>query len=133
MCQLFLFSLRKAVTFVCMKRIYSLIICLLVGISFLVLLYLQGSYATAMVKMREEQFDENVNRSIDQASRDLERSETYRYLQTVMDHHEQEKGESLKFRPRDSVSASLILDTIAAKYGSGMQQVGRRAGQLPNS
>ncbi|MBO7069560.1 MAG: HAMP domain-containing histidine kinase [Bacteroidaceae bacterium] len=115
-----------------MKRIYSLLICLLVGISFLVLLYLQGSYATAMVKMREEQFDENVNRSIDQASRDLERSETFRYLQTVMNHHEQEKREGLVFQLKDSVSASLPLDTNATRYGN-MQQVVRHAGQLPNS
>ena len=43
-----------------MKRAYTLVICLLIGISFLVLLYLQGKYATAMVRMRQEQFDENM-------------------------------------------------------------------------
>ena len=96
MCRLFLFSLRKPITFASMKRTYIFIICMLVGISFLVLLYLQGMYASAMVRMREEQFDENVNRSLDQASRDLERSETYRYLQTVLNHHEQEKRDRLR-------------------------------------
>ena len=106
---------------------------MLVGISFLVLLYLQGSYAAAMVKMREEQFDEAVIRSLDQASRDLERSETYRYLQTVMNHHEQENRENVFLNPLDSVSASIILDSTALKTGGTMQLVGRNPGQLPNS
>ena len=133
MCQLFLFSLIKDITFASMKRSYILIICLLIGISFLVLLYLQGKYATAMVKMREEQFDENVLRSLDRASRDLERKETFRYLQTVLDHHEQEKQESLELQSKASVSPSLKHDTIASKHDESMRLVGPRAGLLPNS
>jgi two-component system phosphate regulon sensor histidine kinase PhoR len=38
-----------------------------------------------MVKMRKEQFDESVFRALDQTSRDLERNETFRYLETVAD------------------------------------------------
>ena len=49
------------------------------------LLYLQFRYAEAMVRMRVEQFDENVFRSLDQASRDLERAETIDYLQEIDD------------------------------------------------
>ncbi len=52
---------------------------------FMVLLYLQFRYADAMVRMRVEQFDENVFRSLDQASRDLERAETIDYLQEIDD------------------------------------------------
>lgn len=52
---------------------------------FMVLLYLQFRYAEAMVRMRVEQFDENVFRSLDQASRDLERAETIDYLQEIDD------------------------------------------------
>ena len=51
----------------------------------MVLLYLQFRYAEAMVRMRVEQFDENVFRSLDQASRDLERAETIDYLQEIDD------------------------------------------------
>ena len=51
----------------------------------MVLLYLQFRYADAMVRMRVEQFDENVFRSLDQASRDLERAETIDYLQEIDD------------------------------------------------
>ena len=37
--------------------------------------------------MRQEQFNENVLRSLDQASRELEKAETYRYLQKVLAQH----------------------------------------------
>lgn len=58
------------------------------GSSFLVLLYLQMQYARTMVRMRSEQFDESVFRSLDQASRNLERAETFSYLQSVMAEHD---------------------------------------------
>lgn len=48
------------------------------------LLYLQSRYAEAMVKMRREQFDESVFRSLNRAARDLERNETFKYLQMIM-------------------------------------------------
>ena len=51
------------------------------GLSFLGLLYLQISYIEEMAKMKKEQFDESVNRSLYQASRNLELNETLRYLQ----------------------------------------------------
>jgi len=51
------------------------------GLSFLVLLFLQLSYIEEMVKMKKEQFDESVNRSLYQASRNLELNETLRYLE----------------------------------------------------
>jgi two-component system phosphate regulon sensor histidine kinase PhoR len=51
------------------------------GFSFLALLYLQFSYVEEMVKMKKEQFDESVNRSLYQASRNLEMNETSRYLE----------------------------------------------------
>jgi len=133
LCQLFLFSLRKAFTFANMKRAYIYIICLLIGVSFLVLLYLQGSYATAMVNMRTEQFDENVRRSLDQASRDMERAETIRYLQTVMNQHEQEKLEGSLPYSVDSVSSSVSVDSISLKVNKDLQQVGRYHSHLPYS
>ncbi len=51
------------------------------GLSFVVLLYLQLSYIEEMAKMKKEQFDESVNRSLYQASRNLEVNETLRYLE----------------------------------------------------
>ena len=116
-----------------MKRSYILIICLLIGVSFLVLLYLQGNYASEMIRMREEQFDETVRRSLDQASRDLERSETFRYLQAIMNEHEREKQNDPGAQSRMSTSSSLVFDTIATKYGKGIQRVVPRSGMLPKT
>ena len=51
------------------------------GFSFVGLLLLQISYIEQMAKMKKEQFDESVNRSLYQASRNLEMNETLRYLE----------------------------------------------------
>ncbi len=51
------------------------------GFSFLVLLFLQFSYVEEMVKMKKEQFDESVNRSLYAAAHKLELNETLRYLE----------------------------------------------------
>ena len=56
-------------------------IAVIMGFSFLVLLFLQFSYVEEMVKMKKEQFDESVNRSLYQSSRNLEMNETLRYLE----------------------------------------------------
>lgn len=70
-----------------MKRSYIWLICLIVCVAFISLLYLQGRYAKEMIRMREEQFSENVLRSLDQASRELEKAETFRYLQKMLKSH----------------------------------------------
>ena len=51
------------------------------GLSFLSLLYLQVSYIEEMVTMRREQFDESVQRSLDQVCRNMELNETRNYLE----------------------------------------------------
>lgn len=66
-----------------MKRTTIWLISIVIGISFFGLLMLQGRIIEAMVKMRKEQFDESVFRALDQTSRDLERNETLRYLESV--------------------------------------------------
>ena len=50
------------------------------GFSFLGLLCLQVSYIEEMVRMRREQFDESVQRSLDQACKNLELVETLDFL-----------------------------------------------------
>jgi two-component system phosphate regulon sensor histidine kinase PhoR len=64
-----------------MKKSTIWIIAIVMGFSFLALLFLQISYIEEMAKMKKEQFDESVNRSLYQASRNLEISETQRYLE----------------------------------------------------
>ena len=53
----------------------------MMGLSFLCLLYVQISYIEEMAKMKKEQFDESVYRSLYQASHNLELSETQRFLE----------------------------------------------------
>ena len=64
-----------------MKKSTIWAIAVIMGFSFLGLLFLQFSYVEEMVKMKKEQFDESVNRSLYQASRNLEMNETLRYLE----------------------------------------------------
>ena len=64
-----------------MKKSTIWILGVVMGLSFLSLLYLQVSYIEEMVKMRKEQFDESVKRSLYAASHNLELNETARYLE----------------------------------------------------
>ena len=64
-----------------MKKSTIWIIAIVMGLSFIGLLFLQISYIEEMTKMKKEQFDESVNRSLYQASRNLEMNETLRYLE----------------------------------------------------
>ena len=112
-----------------MKRSYIWCICVVIGVSFLALLYLQSRYASAIVRMRREQFEESVFRSLDQASRDLEKAETFRYLQTVISQHDREKQE---MSASDSLCRALpptLQDTLQGL--PGMQLVGKRPSQFP--
>ena len=64
-----------------MKKSTIWIIAIIMGLSFVGLLLLQISYIEEMAKMKTEHFDESVNRSLYQASRNLEMNETLRYLE----------------------------------------------------
>ncbi len=64
-----------------MKKSTIWLIATIMGLSFLGLLFLQISYMEQMAKMKKEQFDESVNRSLYQASHNLELNETQRYLE----------------------------------------------------
>jgi two-component system phosphate regulon sensor histidine kinase PhoR len=64
-----------------MKKSTIWILGIVMGLSFLSLLYLQVSYIEEMVKMRREQFDESVQRSLEQACHNIELAETKRYLE----------------------------------------------------
>lgn len=64
-----------------MKKSTIWLLGIIMGLSFLGLLYLQVSYIEEMVKMRNEQFDESVKRSLYQVSRNMELAETKRWLE----------------------------------------------------
>ena len=83
-----------------MKRKSIWLLGIVIGVLSVVLLYMQWRNADQMVRMREDQFNESVLRSLDMAAHDLERDETMRYLEAVASMHEQE------------------LDSIAQKGGA---------------
>lgn len=128
---IYLSLIHKALNFACMKRSYIWSICVVIGISFLALLYLQSRYATAIVRMRRQQFEENVFRSLDQASRDLEKAETFRYLQTVISQHESDKCNVAVPDTSDILSQIVPVDTMVGM--SGMHLMGKRPMLFPNS
>ena len=63
-----------------MKKSTIWILGIVMGLSFLSLLYLQVSYIEEMMKTRKEQFDMAVRSSLDQVSKDVEYAETQRWL-----------------------------------------------------
>ncbi len=64
-----------------MKKTTILILVIVMGISFISLLYLQVRYIEEIVNMRKEHFNESVERSLYQTSHQLEVAETARYLE----------------------------------------------------
>lgn len=62
----------NAFNFAGMKKSTIWVLGIVMGLSFLSLLYLQVSYIEEMVKMRKGQFDESVQRSLVQACRNIE-------------------------------------------------------------
>lgn len=83
-----------------MKKSTIWTIAVVMGLSFLGLLFLQLSYIEDMAKMKKEQFDESVNRSLYQASRNLELTETLKYLERDINDNERRalRGDSFKAR-----------------------------------
>jgi len=89
-----------------MKKRTIWTIAIVMGFSFLALLGLQLSYIEEMVKMKKEQFDESVNRSLYQASHNLELDETHRYLEKDVNQTERRAFQ------QDSVTVDGIGGTI---------------------
>lgn len=81
-----------------MKKSTIWILGVVMGLSFLSLLYLQISYIEEMVKMRNEQFDEAVKRGLMAASKDVESAEVDRWLREDISEAEKrawEQGKSV--------------------------------------
>lgn len=103
------------------------------GSSFLVLLYLQIGYAADMVRMRKEQFDESVVRSLEQASREVERNETYRYLKNVVEEHEAQQSEQAPYFPSDTIHVGQVATVDSALEATGyyFRRMGKGLSRLP--
>lgn len=64
-----------------MRKSTIWIIGIVMGITFVALLFLQLIYIDSMVKMKKEQFDESVNSALSKAARNQELNETLGYLE----------------------------------------------------
>ncbi|MBQ5642954.1 MAG: HAMP domain-containing histidine kinase [Bacteroidaceae bacterium] len=94
-----------------MKKWMRWTICLTMGLCFVILLYLQVRYAKTIMAVRREQFNESVLRSLDIASRNMERNETMVYLRDVVNLY----GDS--------------LDVYSSSYGMDITMTGMHAFQ----
>lgn len=106
------------------------------GLSFLALLFLQLSYIEEMVKMKKEQFDESVKRSLYQASRHLELNETLRYLEKDVNRAGRRvaRKDSVNGQQGDAKQASHQLGAVSggATYSSfQLKSVNMKPGQMP--
>lgn len=114
-----------------MKKSTIWVLGIIMGLSFVSLLYLQVSYIEEMVKMRKEQFDESVKRSLYQAARDLEYDETLRYLEkdvaeserAAMAYRQQQEQEKLQQSPADNEKEEAYVvqqhsSSISSRDGS---------------
>ena len=79
-----------------MKKSTIWILGVVMGLSFISLLYLQISYIEEMVKMRNEQFDESVKRALMAASKDVESAEVDRWLREDISEAEKKAWEQAR-------------------------------------
>jgi len=96
-----------------MKKSTIWILGIVMGLSFLSLLFLQVSYMEETVKMRREKFDESVQRSLDQACRNMELTETRNYLEA--DAIATEKAAQLA-REAEMADSAHVSDEEIFKY-----------------
>ncbi len=95
-----------------MKKTTIWTISIIMGFSFMALLFLQLRYIQEMIDMKKEQFDESVNRALYQASRNLELNETLRYLEKDINETER------KANKVDSVGSQSGIDEDGAVYST---------------
>ena len=100
-----------------MKKRTIWTIAVIMGLSFLALLFLQLNYIEEMAEMKREQFDESVNRALYQASRNMELNETLRYLERDVEATEGREAspQSSKASRNKKGYASFELKTALSK------------------
>ncbi len=104
-----------------MKKSTIWILGVVMGLSFLSLLYLQVSYIEEMVKMRRSQFEENVNRSLGKAVHNLELVETKKYLEKDVTAQERAALLSRQYQEKNEAGENVVEHhqyTITAPDGS---------------
>lgn len=104
-----------------MKKSTIWILGIVMGLSFVSLLYVQVRYIEEIVTMRREQFSESVKRSLNQAARNLELTETLRYLEKDVAETERTSVEDSTEIFKDNASdiiQHMHQQTVTAKDGT---------------
>ena len=94
-----------------MKKSTIWILGIVMGLSFLSLLYLQISYIEEMVKMRNEQFDESVKRALMAASKDVESAEVARWLREDISEAEKKAWEQAQSANSNGIISQRVMMT----------------------
>ncbi|MCH4183610.1 MAG: ATP-binding protein [Prevotella sp.] len=125
-----------------MKKRTIWIIAIIMGISFLALLFLQLNYIEEMAEMKKEQFDESVNRALYHASRNLELNETLQYLEKDVNASElaARKRDSLKIHNKNGNSSvpqssqALSANEYGTLYPSfKLKTLSRKPSRIPKA
>ena len=99
-----------------MKKSTIWILGLVMGLSFLSLLYLQISYIEEMVKMHNEQFDEAVKRALLGVSKNVETAEVTRWLQEDMSEAEKRAYEQSQAKLMETQRFKMTLPHSSMEF-----------------
>lgn len=113
-----------------MKKSLIWLLTIVMAITFCALLYFQIIYLEKMVKMREEQFSENVMRSLNATSAFMEQQETLHFLEqdinliesSFYDYNSPTGDENIEVKTSGSISYPSATQSVGEKYGA-MQEV----------
>lgn len=112
-----------------MKKSLIWLLTIVMALTFGVLLYFQISYLENMVKMRESQFTEGVQRSLHSTAQFLERQETYYFLESdlnLIEYNHSDYG----FSPRQSSSPILKNHIFKDAFPPSIQPVPEKYREL---
>lgn len=120
-----------------MRKSTIWILGIVMGVSFLSLLYMQVKYIEEMVKMRNEQFDVSVKRSLYQVSKNVEYDETQRWLISDVLEDEKRKGQTPNLstdQTKDIVQQQFMSHSDDGTYSSfELKTIQTRPSDLPKA
>lgn len=124
-----------------MKKRTIWTIAIIMGVSFLGLLFLQLKYIQEMANMKKEQFDESVNRALYQASHNLELNEALRYLEKDVSNLEKQShanasvnGKGTSVGNKKKMHQFSVTDTSGMAYSSfELKTMSVRPSQTPKA
>lgn len=123
-----------------MKKGIIWVIAIVMAISLMELLFLQVKYFTEMSHMKQEQFDESVNRALNQASRNMEVNETLTYLEKYIQKNEKQNldsdSSSYAKQYNKYINRNKCLKDDDNKFGASLfelKKISHKPAQMPKA